>query len=298
MSGENNQEKKPKDKPFFPKIVQRFQNTLSSFINAIAEAITNSIYIPEIAIGPIIGSLITATTTLIIGIITISNLFSEQFLYRPLELQDNSANYQLEVEHYNQKVLTDYLNQMVQLNLDYSLIKLQKNPLLLRAITQETLAEIDGERKRYVIMFLQDISLLTSGYQKSSPLLEGADLTEAKLDHLQLSHANFRGVNLSKANLEAANLHQTNLDQALLNNAVLINADLRGASLKKTNLTNANLTNACYDNLTKFASDFDPHKAKMNLVKPFEPCPINTAKKEDTTKLQTSNSKINSNLSL
>lgn len=281
MSEEKNKPNNTKKKPFYPKIVQGFQKTLSTFINAIAEAITNSIYIPEIAIGPIIGSLITATTTLIIGLITISNLFSEQFLYRPLQLQDNTANYKLQVERYSQKVLTDYLNQITKLTLDYSLNKLKQNPFLLRAITQETLAEIDGERKRYLVMFLKDISLLASPYPELSALMEGADLTEAKLDHLQLSHGNLKGANLSQANLEQTDLHQSNLNQAQLNDAILVNADLRGAYLLETDLTNANLTNACYDNLTKFDSDFDPQKAKMQLVKPFESCTILPLKKED-----------------
>jgi hypothetical protein len=274
MSAENNHQKNNQVKPFFPNVVKRFQKTLFSFVNAIAESISSSVHIPEIAIGPIIGSLITATTTLIIGFITISNIFSEQFLYRPLQLQDNTANYHLEVESYTQKVLTDYLNQMTQLILNYPLWKLQQNPFLLRAITQETLAEIDGERKRYVIMFLKDISFLTSPYQQSPPLFQGADLTEAKLDHLQLSHANLTAANLSKANLEETNLHQSNLNRAQLHNANLINADLRGASLQQADLTNADLTNACYDVLTKFDPTFDPDKAKMRLVKPFSPCEV------------------------
>jgi hypothetical protein len=281
MSAENNQQKKNQLQPFFPKMVKRFQKTLFSFVNAIAESISSSVHIPEIAIGPIIGSLITATTTLIIGLVTISNIFSEQFLYRPLQLQDNTANYRLEVESYTQKVLTDYLNQMTQLTLNYPLWKLRQNPYLLRAITHKTLAEIDGERKRYVIMFLKDISFLTSPYQEFPPLFEGANLTEAKLDRLQLSHANLTGANLSKANLEETNLHRSNLNQAQLGNANLINADLRGASLEQTNLTNADLTNACYDVFTKFDPSFNPNKAKMRLVKPFSPCEISTSQQQN-----------------
>lgn len=270
QSEENNEQ----EQPFFPKLVQRFQKTLSSFINAIAEAIINSVHIPEIAIGPIIGSLITATTTIIIGFVTISNIFSEQFLYRPLQLQDNTANYKLQVDSYRQKVLTDYLNQVAHLSLEYPVWKLKENPFLLRAITQQTLSEIDAERKRYVIMFLKDASLLTSLYQELPPLLEEADLTEADLHNLQLAYANLSGANFTRAIFEKANLHKSNLSRTNLTNANLSNADLTGTSLEKSDLTNANLTNACYDVLTKFDSDFDPTKTKMKLIQPFENCPL------------------------
>jgi hypothetical protein len=268
MSEENNQ-----PQSFLIKIVKRFQKTLSSFLNAIAETITTSVHIPEIAIGPIVGALISATTTLIIGFLTISNIFSEQFLYRPLQIQDNNANYNLELERYHQTILTEYLNYTAQLTLDYPLWKLQQNPHLLRANTQTALAEIDGERKRYIIMFLQDGHLLAFNNKNTSiPLLKNADLIEAKLDNLDLSYANFSGADLTKANLSQANLHKSIFFQAKLNNANITNADLRGVNLEKTDLTNANLTNACYDNFTKFTPQFDPNKVKMRLISTFQNC--------------------------
>lgn len=268
MPEENNQLQS-----FLVKIVKRFQKTLSSFLNAIAETITTSVHIPEIAIGPIVSALISATTTLIIGFLTISNIFSEQFLYRPLQIQDNNANYNLELERYHQTILTEYLNYTAQLTLDYPLWKLQQNPYLLRANTQTALAEIDGERKRYIIMFLQDTHLLTFNTNHNSiPLLKNADLIEAKLDNLDLSYANFTGADLTKANLSQANLHKSIFFQAKLTNANITNTDLRSVNLEKTDLTNANLTNACYDNFTKFTPQFDPNKAKMRLISAFDKC--------------------------
>ncbi len=268
MSEENKQ-----SQSFLLKIVKGFQQTLSSFINAIAETITHSVHIPPIAIGPIVGSLITATTTLIIGFLTISNIFSEQFLYRPLQIQDNNANYTLELERYRQKILIDYLNHITQLTLDYPLWKLQQNPYLLRANTQTVLSEIDGERKRYIIMFLKDTDLLIFNSNKvSTPLLKNANLTEARLDNLDLSYANFTGADLTKANLSQANIHSGSFLQAKLTNANVTNADLRSVNLEKTDLTNTNLTNACYDNFTKFDPQFDPNKAKMRLISTFDKC--------------------------
>lgn len=268
---------KKKDSPsFIPKIVRRFQKTLSSFINAIAEAIISSVHIPEIAIGPIIGSLITAITTLIIGLVTISNIFSEQFLYRPLQIQDNNANYSLELARYQQTILTDYLNHATQLTLDYPLSKLQQNPYLLRSLTQTVLREVDGERKRYIIMFLKDSFFLNSPYQEAPALLKDADLTEANLSKLDLTASNFSGSNLSNANLTHTNFHKSNLSSANLTNANLTNADLRGANLTNIEAVNTNFTDACYDIFTKFNPNFNPIKANMRLINSFSNCPYIT----------------------
>ncbi|WPF87605.1 pentapeptide repeat-containing protein [Cyanobacterium aponinum AL20118] len=282
-------DKKKESQPFLPKIVRRFQKTLSSFINAIAEAITSSVHIPEIAIGPIIGSLITAITTLIIGLVTISNIFSEQFLYRPLQIQDNNANYTLELARYQQTILTDYLNHATQLTLDYPLWKLQQNPYLLRSLTQTVLKEIDGERKRYIIMFLKDSFFLNSPSQEPRSLLKEADLTEANLSKLDLTASNFSGSNLSKANLSHTNFHKSNLKNANLNNANLTNADLRGANLSKIEATNTNFTNACYDVFTQFDSNFDPIKANMQQIDSFSNCPYIKDVSENSNKKSTKN---------
>lgn len=265
---------KKKDSPsFIPRIVRRFQKTLSSFINAIAEAIISSVHIPEIAIGPIIGSLITAITTLIIGLVTISNIFSEQFLYRPLQIQDSNANYSLELARYQQTILTDYLNHATQLTLDYPLSKLQQNPYLLRSLTQTVLKEVDGERKRYIIMFLKDSFFLNYPYQEPPALLKEANLTEANLSKLDLTGSNFSGSDLSNANLTHTNFHKSNLSHANLTNANLINADLRGANLTNIQAINTNFTDACYDIFTKFDPSFNPIKANMHLIDSFTNCP-------------------------
>lgn len=279
MSKENKQ-----PQPFFPKIVKRFQKTIFSFVNAIAEAINSSVHIPEIAIGPIIGSLITATTTLIIGLITISNIFSEQFLYRPLQIQDNNANYNLELERYRQTILTDYLNQTTQLTLDNPLWKLEQNPYLLRGITQAILTEIDGKRKRYIIMFLRDSFFLSSRNTASPALFQGADLTEAKLDQLNLSFVNFTGADLRKANLSQTNLHKSQFSLAKLDGTNLTNADLRGANLSQSDLTDANLTNACYDVFTQFKPEFKPIIANMRMISPFSACEVIPLEKEPKNK--------------
>jgi uncharacterized protein YjbI with pentapeptide repeats len=264
---------------FLVRFFQRLRNTFFSFVNAIAESITSSVHIPDIAIGPIVGSLITSITTLIIGFVTLSNLFSEQFLYRPLQIQDSNANYNLELERYHQRILTDYLNHTTQLILDYPAQKLQQNHYLLRAITQTTLADIDGERKRYLVIFLRDNFLLEDKNYPVFSLLEGSDLKEAKLDKLNLSSVNLQGADLNKANLSQSKLNKSNLSQAILTEANLSNSDLRGVNLEMTNLKDVKLTNACYDKLTRFPQNFDPDKAQMRLIKPFDKCSFITTEK-------------------
>ena len=258
------------------RLFDRLQKTFASFLNAIAQSIKSSVHIPDIAIGPIVGSLITSLTTLIIGFVTLSNIFSEQFLYRPLQLQDNNANYTLELDRYQQEVLTDYLNYTSKLILDYPLKKLQQNHYLLRSLTQSTLAKIDGERKRYVVMFLKDSQLLATNIYPISSLLEGSNLQEARLQQLNLTSINLQNVDLTKSDLHQSKLNKSNLSQAILLESNLINSDLRGVNLEGANLTNTKLENACFDRFTIFPEDFEPTKAKMRMVETFETCPIVT----------------------
>jgi uncharacterized protein YjbI with pentapeptide repeats len=274
-------EDKQKPPSFLLNLIKRLRNTFFDFLNAIAETITSSVHIPDIAIGPIVASLITATTTLIIGFVTLSNIFSEQFLYRPLQLQDNEAQYSLELDRYHQKVLTDYLNYTTRLILDYPLNKIQQNSQLLRSLTQSTLAQIDGKKKRYLIMFLKDNFLLTNNNSYlPSNLLEGADLSGAQLEQLELSSLNLKKANLSKINLSQSKLNNSNLSEAIAINADLSNADLRRVNLENTDLTNANLTNACYDQFTKFPQKLNLEKAKVRLINSFEPCDYQPIEKD------------------
>ena len=265
---------KQKSPSFLVKFFKSLQDTFSSFVNAIAESITSSVHIPDIAIGPIVGSLITSITTLIIGFVTLSNLFSEQFLYRPSQIQDSNAIYTLELERYHQKILTDYLNHITQLILDYPAQKLKQNHYLFRAITQNALAEIDGERKRYLVIFLRDNLLLDYKNYPLFSLLEGADLKEAQLDKLNLSSINLQRADLTQINLSQSKLNKSNLSQAILAEGNLTNSDLRGVNLEMANLKDAKFTNACYDRFTLFPQDFNPEKAQMRLIKPFDKCSL------------------------
>lgn len=272
---------KQKRPSFLVNLIKRLRNTLFHFLNAIAETITSSVHIPDLAIGPIVASLITSATTLIIGFVTLSNIFSEQFLYRPLQIQDNNAVYNLELETYHQKVLTDYLDYTTKLMLDYPLHKLQKNHNLLRSLTQSTLAQIDGQRKRFLILFLKDSLLLTKNNSYlPSPLLEGANLSEAKLENLELSSLNLKGANLSKINFSKSKLNQSNLSKTIATNGDFTNVDLRGVNLSESDLTNANFTNACYDQLTRFPDKFNPQKAKLRLIKTEEVCNFKAIEKD------------------
>jgi uncharacterized protein YjbI with pentapeptide repeats len=249
--------------------LNRIINLIFHAISVAVNAITSYVHIPEIAIGPIVGSLITATATLMIGIFTLSNLFSEQFLYRPLLLQDSSNQVNLTAEHYRQSVLSTYLEKMTDILLDHKNSDIQSSNFLFRAMTQATLQEIDGKRKRYVIVLLLDAQLLNNSLLS---LLVGADLSNSDLHNLNLNQVNLEQANLSKANFSKANLNHVNFRQADLSNADLSYADLRGAIFKKVKLDKTNFTNACYDVLTEFETNFDPNKQNMKKISSFDSC--------------------------
>jgi uncharacterized protein YjbI with pentapeptide repeats len=249
--------------------INRLIHLIFQAINVAVNTITSYVHIPEIAIGPIVGSLITATATLMIGLFTLSNIFSEQFLYRPLLLQDSSTQVNLTAEHYRQSVLSNYLEKMTDLLLNHQDSKIKASVSLFRALTQDTLQEIDGKRKRYVIMLLLDANLLQNSLFS---LLVGADLSNSDLHDLVLSHTNLSQANLSKADLSKTKLDKVNLHQADLTNADLKNADLRGTILTGIKREKTNFTNACYDLQTQFDSNFDPNKQNLKKISTFDSC--------------------------
>lgn len=263
----------PPERSLFAAFIHRLKKTLSSTIGAVAEAIISSVHIPEIAIGPIVGALITATTTLIIGLVTISNIFSEQILFRPLQLQESNANYNLALGRYHQSVLTDYLNEMGRLTLQHQ-EQLHQNPSLWRAKTQQTLGEIDGDRKRYVVMFLQDAHLLSGPQgQTLPPLLEGANLQDVQLRYARLPYANFQGADLRRGDLRGGDLHRGSLRGAWLQDADLSYGDLRGVDLSQAQIAGTRFFHACYDNLTQIPAGLSPEGQKMVLVTFPATCP-------------------------
>jgi hypothetical protein len=116
-----------------------------------------------------------------------------------------------------------------------------------RALTLTVLPRLDSERKRSVVQFLYESSLI----DKPNPVisLEGADLRgvnlhRAKLQGADLRNANLESANLTVVNLEGADLLNANLKGTDLRTGRLRGANLWGADLERANLSMAKLTDA------------------------------------------------------
>ncbi len=253
---------------------QKIKDIIFHGITSVVTTITSSVHIPDVAIGPIVSSLITATVTLILGLFTLSNIFSEQILFRPLQIQDSTAKFDLMNEQYQQTVLNSYFQQTTQFLLNSNIEKSPQYPAIFRGMTQATLTEIDPKRKKYVILFLIDSNLIKLSYQHLPfPLLENTDLSNIDLQKTDLSSVNFMGTNLTQATLQNANLKEANLQKTILKKTNFKNADLRGTNLTETQIIDADFHFACYDQETKFNLNFDPIKAGMKeLLNPLDPC--------------------------
>ena len=104
---------------------------------------------------------------------------------------------------------------------------------LARARTLGVLDVLDPDRKRIVLLFLRETSLLSS-YEDTIVDLSGADLTDAYL----------RGARLVNTNLGVQEFltphdERTDLSGADLSGAILLGANLKGANLKGADLKGA-----------------------------------------------------------
>ena len=121
-----------------------------------------------------------------------------------------------------------------------------------RVRTLTVLPRLDNERKRTVLLFLQESGLLDkhkhivtlSGANLIKATLSGATLSDADLIKADLSQADLSGADLSGATLRDANLSAANLSDAHLIKADLSRAKLFNAKLGEANLSGANLREA------------------------------------------------------
>ena len=150
--------------------------------------------------------------------------------------------------------LNKYFDQLERLTFEQKL--LDKNPnrgaiVIAQGRTLSSLRELDIERRRQLLSFLQASSLL--------PIisLESAIFADIDLSSTDLRSANLRGSNLRKANLQEANLYRVLLSGATLDEANLQRADLFHADLSRATLNRASLHEA-------FLSSADLSYAKLN----------------------------------
>jgi uncharacterized protein YjbI with pentapeptide repeats len=148
--------------------------------------------------------------------------------------------------------LQTYLDQMSTLLIDEDLGDAKGNRAvrtLARARTLTTLERLDPTRKRQVMQFLVEASLVQSapGTEPVMSLigadLSGVDLTYSAPGDAQ-PYAAVPVLDLSSADLTYADLSGANLNGIVMHGTRLVGADLRGAHLNGAVLHDANLSGA------------------------------------------------------
>jgi Pentapeptide repeats (8 copies) len=167
------------------------------------------------------------------GLAIIVSLVALLIGVRQFNLQQKASAEQ-QLNQQRQDTLSDYLNDMSGLVLNYGLTK-SKPSAPVRAIadarTITAVRDLDGDRKATLIRYLWEAHLIT----QPNPVLNlfNADLNDAVFTN--------------------ANLYQIYLSQVSLSNAVFTDARLLGAYLHRTVLIQANLAHAnleCYEQIT------------------------------------------------
>jgi hypothetical protein len=164
--------------------------------------------------------------------------------------QRAEADRELAAQRAQDEALQAYLDQMSTLmlenNLRSSTEKGKEARTLARARTLAVLGSLGSDleqrpdRKRTVLEFLYQASLIGDAKNNSY-----VDLRNANLDHAYLYYANLKNASLSFVSLKGANLYHANLYDAELGGAIICcDADLSGANLRKANLHTADLSNA------------------------------------------------------
>ena len=143
-----------------------------------------------------------------------------------LEEQRASAQLQIEEQRRQEAALQTYLDVMRDLLLDEGL-RASEPGSSVRAVasaqTSATLRRLDGVRKRVVVQFLYESSLI----QKDRPIVH---LSTAPLEGIDLRRVTLRNINLAGAQLSDGDLSDADLSKAFLSGASLQNATLSDAS--------------------------------------------------------------------
>jgi uncharacterized protein YjbI with pentapeptide repeats len=168
-----------------------------------------------------------------------------------IEHRRAEAEQDLAAQRAQDEALQTYLGQVGTLLLKEDLRSADEGSkvhTLARARTLTVLGRLGPDRKRTVIEFLYEASLI-NGNNPAIPLnnanLSGIDLSSRYLkDRIITGDPNLEGINLRGADLSEANLRGVNLTKADLRGADLSKADLRWAYLYDAKLFRANLREA------------------------------------------------------
>ena len=168
-----------------------------------------------------------------------------------IESRRAEAEQELAAQRAQDEALQTYLGQVGTLLLKEGLRSAEEGSevrTLARARTLTVLGRLGPDRKRTVIEFLYEASLI-NGDNPTIPLnnanMSGIDLSSRYLKDRRITgDPNLEGINLSGADLSEADLRSANLTQADLSGADLSEADLRWAYLYDAKLFRADLREA------------------------------------------------------
>jgi uncharacterized protein YjbI with pentapeptide repeats len=196
-------------------------------------------------------------------------------------LTQTTLQTQVQREANQNSALKAYFDQLEKLTFDRELLADKPNTgaiPLARGRTVAALRELDHERRKQLMAFLQASELTTVKEEDKEPVisfkrqdltkldlhginLRSADLSRADLSDAYLGDAYLKDANLGDANLSRATLSYANLFGANLNGANLSYANLSGANLNGANLSDADLSGAylCRTTLPK-DTNLDPNR--------------------------------------
>ena len=156
-----------------------------------------------------------------------------------------------QLEDKRQAIITDYLKQMTTLLTEYQLCNAtHDNPAarVARALTLNTIRELDSGRNQLLTNFLFEAKLIQGGASEDDnnlpSLLKDSKLNGVNLEEANLNDANLHNAILYDSNLEGASIVNAYLKKVNFNNANLINSYLMDTCLEEANLNGANLYGA------------------------------------------------------
>ena len=149
------------------------------------------------------------------------------------------AQLEAEQERTQEEALQQYNNEMRSLLLEEDLLDSQEGDAvraLARARTLGVLDILDPDRKRIVVLFLRETSLISS-YQDTIVDLSGANLRDANLRDARLVNTSLGAQGFLTPHTERTDLSGADLGGAI--SAIMLGANLKGAALKGANLSGA-----------------------------------------------------------
>jgi uncharacterized protein YjbI with pentapeptide repeats len=173
---------------------------------------------------------------------------------RKIEQQRVEADREISFDNQREAALKEYIDKLSELLLHENLCKSEpesETRKVARVGTLTVLPRLDSRRKRSVLQFLYEASLIN----KNTPIvdLQGVDFTDAFMEHIDLHGAMLYKVNLSGARLRGANLSEADLSDASLGvNYTILSVDKDGepdqVKTDRTYLGGANLSRAILRN--------------------------------------------------